>query len=74
MIEVTIRMNIGKVVTVLQRPKVRKYLYLLSVALVPALTAAGVLSETTAGTVLGLVGAVLSAGPGVLANRFVNVN
>jgi hypothetical protein len=51
----------------LQRQRVRTYLYRLSAVALPALTTFGVMSDSTAGVVFGLVGAVLSAGPGTLA-------
>lgn len=51
----------------LKKQRVRTYLYRVSVLAIPALTAYGAISDSTAGLVLGLVGAVLSAGPGTLA-------
>lgn len=51
----------------LKKQQVRTRLYRMSVIAIPALTAYGVMSDTTAGLVLGLVGAALSAAPGSLA-------
>jgi hypothetical protein len=51
----------------LRNERVRAYLYRLSVVVLPILTGAGMLTESKAGMVIGLIGAMLSAGPGVLA-------